>query len=379
MRDGMKAFLALSLFFLVPPHAFGQSGKPKEPASLATSLAEGWAALDDGDLATAARAAERAIRESPLSAAAVALAVDVEVARGGSLSGLDVYERWLGTRKVDDPYVLRRVALGHLRWSSQQQHVARMDAARALIADGDERAAAELMRAAAAGGHAEARVLASLGDPRGVEILIGQLRMPAGSKLGVIKALAESGSTLAVSPLLELLADRREDHRAAAADALGRLDASAAIPRIKPLLSDPVFPVRMAAAAALLRLGDHAGVNLLDELMTSEHPAVRLSAAEASAVQPTPSWLAVVRGLTSDPDSTIQLGAARLIAPFDQHLAAAVLERLATAQNPAIREEAGRAFVQHVAADFASLRRYLRSPHSLTAIRAASRILELTR
>lgn len=377
MKHAVKT--ALAGLLLLPVLALGQSGKDQSPVPAAASLADGWAALAAGDMAKATQAAQRAIQEVPLGAAAVSLAVEVEVARGGSLPGLGVYERWLGARKVDDPYVLRRIALGHLRWTAQQRGLGRLDAVRALIADGDEGAAAELLRAAGAGGQAEAGILASLGDPRGVEMLIGQLQMPGGSKLGVIKGLAESGSKLAVPPLLDLLADRREDHRAAAADALGRLNAVEAIPRIKPLLNDPVFPVRMAAAAALLRLEDHAGVNLLDELLASEHSAVRLSAAEALAPQPTATWMTVVRGLTNDADATIQLGAARLIAPFDQQLAAAVLERLASAENPAIREEAGRTFVAQVASDFASLRRYLRSPDGLTAIRAASRILELTR
>jgi HEAT repeat protein len=136
----------------------------------------------------------------------------------------------------------------------------------------------------------------------------------------------------------------------------------------------------MAAASALYRLRDDSGLNLLEELLASDHAAVRLGAADAMSAQPpSPSWLSVVRALANDPDTTVQLRAARLIAPYDPQLAATVLERLRGAENPAIREEAGRTFVHRVAADFASLRRYLRSPDPLTTVRAASRILELTR
>ena len=381
MKTGLNALLALTLLPLMVGMARGQTRTaPQLPVSSAGALAEGWAALNGGDLTKASRAADRAMKESPLSASAVALAVEVDVVRGGTLAGLDKYESWLGARKVDDAYVLRRVAQGHLRWVSRQHaHPARLEAIKALVDDGDQNAGAELVREAAGGGLPEAKVLASVGDPRGVEMLIGQLRLPGGGKLAAIKGLAESGSKLAVAPLVELLTDVREDARAAAAEALGRLGASEAIPRIKPLLNDPVFPVKMAAAAALYRLQDYTGVSLLDGLLTSDHAAVRLSAAEAMAVNPSASWQSVVRALTNDPDTTVQLGAARLIAPYDPQLAASVLERLRGAENPAIREEAGRAFVQRVAGDFASLRRYLRSADTVTAVRAASRILELTR
>ena len=372
-------FLLLFAFVVMPAGAQTTTPRPDTSPEVNT-LAQGWAALRQGDLAQATAAAERAVTESPRSAAAVALAVEVDIARGGSLAGLAIYERWLGVRKVDDPYVLRRVAHAHLRRAVQErQHPARLEAAKALTAEGDRDAEADLASGAANGGHAERRLLASLGDSRAVQMLIAQLRAPGGGKLGIINALVESGSRLAIPPLTEMLGDIREDHRAAAADGLGRLGASEAIPRIKPLLNDPVFPVRMSAASALYRLEDYSGVNLLDELMTSEHGAIRLGAAEAMSVRPAGSWLSVVRELTRDQDATVQLGAARLIAPYEPDLAAAVLERLRQSDNLAVREEAGRIFVQRVAGDFAALRRFLHSPDRLTSVRAADRILELTR
>lgn len=374
--------VALLLATLAGGSAFAQprSTPSATSSSFAGALSQGWTALAAGDLVKAARLAESAMAEQPRSPGPAALAVEVDLVKPASLAGLSTYERWLAGRKIEDPYILRRIAFEHLRWVTQQpSHPARLEATKALMADGDQHAAAALLKGAAGGGQMEARTLASLGDPQGVEIIIGQLQTNGPGQMGAINALADSGSKLAIAPLVRLLGDIREDTRAAAVDALGRLGAAQAIPQIKPLLKDPVFPVRMSAAAALYRLEDLSGIELLDELMASPHSAIRLGAAEATAIRPTASWHTVVRALTSDPDASVQLGAARLIAPYDPQLAASVLERLSGSDNPAIREEAARVFVQQLAGDFPELRRYLRSPDATTAVRAAARIVELTR
>ncbi len=367
-----RVCLALTLFvFLATP----MSAQP--PAAL---LAEGWTALGQGQLARAAQAAQRAMADSPRSAAALALAVEVEIARGGAIPALDTYERWLGAKRIDEAYVLRRIAHAHLRGAARQgQGAARLEAVKALAAEGDPQAGADLMREASGGPPADPQVLASLGDERAVQALIAQLRVPGGSKVGVLKALVESRSRLAVPAIADVLADAREEHRAAAADALGRLGAPDAAARLRPLLEDPAFPVRVAAAGALYRLGDNSGVALLEQLLASEHAAVRLGAADAMSARPTPAWHAVVRELTRAGDATVQLGAARLIAPYDHELASTLLQQLGRSDNPAIREEAGRTFVERVAGDFRSLRAYLRGRDAVTAVRAAARILELTR
>ncbi len=374
-----RVTIGLLAAFLVLP-AFAQSAPPPASSPEVQTVADGWSALKQGNLGLAGKIAERAIAEYPRSPAAAVLAVEVDIVRGGTLAGLAPYERWLGDRPVDDPYVLRRVAHAHLRRvAADRQHPARLEAATALAAEGEADVQAELSAAAAKGGLIETEMLASIGDPRAVQNLVAALRAPAGSKVRTIKALGDSGSAIAVRPLLELLNDVREEHRAAAAEALGRLGAAEAIPSLKPLLNDPVFPVRVAAASALYRLQDYGGVNLLEELMASEHGAVRLGAVEALSVRPTGSWLGVVRDLTRHEDATVQLGAARLIAPYEPEVARAVLERLGASENPAVREEAARTFVRQLAADFSSLRRFLRNPDALTSVRAAARILELTR
>jgi len=349
-------------------------------AGTGAALAEGWAALAAGDTAKAGRAADRAMNETPRSAAAVALAVEVDVARGGKVAGLDTYERWLAGRRVDDAYVLRRIAQAHLRAIARTPKVpGYVEALKALAADGDADAGTELASAMASGNPQASAALAATGNRPAIEALITRLQGPGGNKLAVIDALAESRSALAVPPLVQLLRDPREEHRAAAADALGRMGAATAVPQIKALMTDPVPPVRIAAAGALYRLQDFSGVNMLEELLNSEHASARLSAAEIMAGTPPPSWQGIVKALLTEPDEGVQLGAARLIAPYDPQAAAETLERLGRSENLTVREEAARAYMKRVAGDFASLRRYLRSQDTVASVRAADRILELTR
>src|SRR5687768_13806786 len=79
--------------------------KPAPPrAPIAASAGEldpvirGWALFAQHDLVKAGAAAAQALKTSPRSAAALTLAIEVEIARGGALTGLDFYERWLGQR-----------------------------------------------------------------------------------------------------------------------------------------------------------------------------------------------------------------------------------------------------------------------------------------
>ena len=372
--------LALIAVWTAPVAA--QAGAAAQAAASPTRaavLAQGWTALAQGQLGRASSAAQQVLNQSPRDAGAVALAVEVEITRGGASAGLDAYERWLGAKNVDAAYVLRRVASAYLDSAAhQQQSVTRLSALKALMDDGDPEAAAALNKAIAAGGIAESRAVASTGNSRAVKALIAQLQsMP--DKLGTMKALAESGSELAIPPLVGMLSDPNDDNRAGAADALGRLGARGAIDQIKPLLNDRNFTVKLNAASALYRLDDNSGAQLLDQLLASEHPAIQLAAADALSVRPGGAWQNVVRVLTGNPDQLIQLTAARLIAPYDRDLAESVLERLRQSENLAIREEAVRVLAEKVANDFRTLRRLLRSGDATTVVAAADRILELTR
>jgi HEAT repeat protein len=344
-------------------------------------LADGWARLAKGDAAGAALIASQALAREPLSAAALVLAVDADLARGGSSAALTTYEKWLGARRLDDPYALRRVARALLVESSGKQPnlTARLEALRALAADGDRDAAATLEQAALAGSFGDARALALAGDERGVKLLIADLESMPGGKSALISALADSGSKLAAPHLTALLSDPNDANRAAAADALGRLEATDAIPQLRALLKDQFFSVRLKAAGALYRLNDSSGLALLTDISQSEYAAIRVAAAREMASQPDAFWQSQVRTLTNDPDPVVRLEAAKLIAPYDQPLAKTVLDGLMRDSNVGIREAASGVLVERVAADIATLRTLLRSEDVLVRVRAAGRIVDLTR
>ncbi len=372
--------LAIALFAAALPVAVTAQDQVPAPAGAAI-LAEGWALLAKGDAAGAALIAWQALARDQHSAAALVLAVDADLARGGASAGLNTYEKWLGSRRVDDAYVLRRVARAMLAESSGKQPNAKaaLEALKALAADGDQEAAASLELAAFSNGFGETRALASMGNERAVNILIAQLGSFPGSKTPIIDALGDSGSKLPVPHLKALLSDQNDLNRAAAADALGRLGATEAIPQLRPLLNDQIFMVKLKAAGALFRLNDSSGLPLLTDIAASEHAAIRVAAARELASQPDTLWQSLVRTLTSDPDPVVRLEAARLIAPYDQPLAKSVLDALMRDGNIGIREAATGVLVERVASDFATLRALLGSSDVATRVKAAGRILELTR
>jgi HEAT repeat protein len=356
------------------------SQTPSAPPETA-AIAQGWALLAQGNAAKASALSAELISQFPRSAAVLVLAVDTDIARAGAMAGLDTYERWLGRKTTDDGYVLRRVGHALLRELARdpKDRAARVEALEALIADGDAGSAVGLDPDVSKGGIPEAAVLASIGNEQAVKSLIAELNSPMGNRRVALAGLARSQSPLAVKPLVGLLADPDPYLRGAAADALAKLGATQAIPSIKPLLNDPVFSVHLNAAGALLALKDTSGLAWLQQLETSEHPGVRLAAAQASKSEPHAGWLTLVRTLTKDEDPLIRWQAADLIAPHDPETARATLARLLEDTNPAVREAAGRSFVQVATSDFAELRRFLRNAESGMRVRAAARILELTR
>lgn len=355
--------------------------EPRRPAAEVEQLARGWALLAKGDAAGAASIAAQVIARNRLSASALTLAVDAELARGGPAEALSTYETWLSNRRVDAPYVLRSIARAMLvEVSAQKTNArARLEALAALAADGDAQAATALEQASATNSFGETRELAAMGDEGAVKRLIAQLQSFPGGKATIIEALGNSGSKLAVQPLKALLSDPSDVNRAAAAEALGRLGARDAIPQLQALLKDPMFPVKLKAAGALYAMNESSGLPFLTEAAGSEHAAIRVAAARELAAQADENWKALVRTLANDPDPVVRLDAARLIAPYDPALAKAVLDDLMRSDNVALRESASTVLAERVAGDFATLRTMLRSGDVGVRARAAGRILELTR
>jgi tetratricopeptide (TPR) repeat protein len=364
---------------LLSAHAAAQQ-KTLPPAAIPQAegavLAEGWASLAAGKHEDAARVGARALTQYPRNVSALALVVEADIARGGALRALQVYESWLGARPHDEPGVLRRIARAYLyEWSRQtSDRRARTAALQALANDGDADAAGVL--ASLAG---EAAAPAGKGSDAEVDRIASQIASGGGLKLREIHRLADTANPRAVAPLVATLSDPHPENRAAAAEALGRLGGAQAIAALRPLVSDPHGAVRVAAAGALYKHGDYSGASILQELAVSDFAGVRRVAALLMASNPDESWKSLVRSLATDPDPTVQLDAARMLAPHDPEAARAIFERLMTNENLAIREEAALAFAEVPISDFPTLRRLLRSPQGRAKVSAAGRILTLTR
>lgn len=354
--------------------------KPAVPAESA-QMAAGWAALNERNAIRAVSIASGVLSQNPRSRPALVLLVTAATARGGWTDGLAAYEQWLGARRLEDAYTLRTIALALLQEAAINREApeGQREAVKALAAEGDTNTLLTVAENASAGGLFETQLLAQLGSEPAVKRLIAQLKSGEAPRLMLIQALAGSRSPLAVRPLVDLLREVSPDVRAAAADALGKLGAAEAVDALRPLLDDQVFPVRFAAASSLVRLHDTSGLTFLRELERSEHAMVRVTALEALSVEPNPAWVSSVVGLLDDPDPQVRLAAARLAAPYALAAVQRVTEGLLGDSNIAIREAASKVYVEQVAADFAVLRRFLHASDLVTRVRAASRILVLTR
>jgi HEAT repeat protein len=367
-----------------PPQA--RQAPPVAASPYLPLLAQGWTALGNGDFGNAARIAAQVLGADPKNLAALSLAVEADIVGVGAAAGLTVYEQWLGNRKIEDAYAIRRVAVAYLRETAANP-VTRVDALKALAADGDADAAAALTAGVSAGRYGETAALASLGDPQAVRALVAQLKAAPGNKGPIIDALSRTRSPEAIPPLIALLDDPNDDTKAAAADALGKLNAVQVADRLRKMVDDPqlvYLPLKWKAASALCRMKDAACLTFFRRIMASqqaqEYPQLKVDAAADMALFGSESeWIEEIRPLVASADPQVRAKAAVLIAPYDNASARNALIGLLQDPNPAIRELAARDLAARVAGDFATLRFLLRSADATTRIHAAGRILELTR
>jgi HEAT repeat protein len=402
-RPTGRWFAALILIglALLPTHAALQQARTAQnlvPVSEETALiAQGWAALGAGDAVTASDRAQLVLGKYPQSVGALALAVEAAIARNGAMSGLTAYESWLGARKLEDPFVVRRIAIAALRETMNTSNVAdgraRYVAMKALAAEGDAQALSKLAEGIAKSLFMETRAMAELGDVRAVQTLLKRLESaPPGGKGQFIEALAATKSKLAVPAMVKLLDDPDPFVVAAAADALGKLDARETIARLRPLVEEGhPGPQRWAAARALALMGDGAGTPFLRQMLVftpDGHAAgaddagdmLQIQAAEGLApLGPNPDWINTARRLAGSPNPQVRMLAAKVIAPQDQSLAKDTLEGLLRDSNSGIREMATEILASRVAGDFVTLRGLVRSPDAYARTLAAARIVELTR
>ncbi len=360
---------------------------PRLPGAIAveeaTLLLNGWAFLSQGDYQQALQKASEARGKFPRSVAVLTFAIEVEIARGGAKAGLDLYETWLGARTLEEPALIRRIAIASLReFVAQSQDGMSRDAALwALADDGDEAAYSEIFQAAQSQDTGALRRLAARGDERAVAALIdgGLMKMATPNALATIISLGDSRSPRVIEPLTRKLTDPEPGVRGTAAEALAKAGGRAMIPRIKPLLSDERSFVRASAAGALFRLSDFSGINVLQELLDSDVAKGRLRAVQLMASRPDAAWQATVRGLLQDPDPNTRVEAASLLVDHDAVSARAALDQLSSDPNPAIRERATRLMASDLNAPLPVLRRLLRHDDWLTRVHAATSIAALTR
>ena len=346
-------------------------------SSEAAGLMQGWALMAQGQSGLAENHAQAILKASPRSVPAIVLAIEAGIATNGAPAGLDYYEQWVGSRTLEEPALLRRVAVGFLKGEADRDDSpARLDALRVLAGDPGSGPALRTIK----DGPGAIRLRAALGEEAAVRAVIDELNGGATNKLAAIDALAQSGHAQAVTTLAAQLKDPRAEVRAAAAEGLGRLGAQAGLPALKLAhQSDQSAFVRTKAAAALLKLNDTSGLALLRELLVSDSPSSRLVGAEALADVPDATWTDVVRNLAQTGEPTIRLAAARLIAATDPALAQAVADALAGDTNLAVRELATRAQADLGGRDLSRLRPLLRSADAVTRVKAAGGILAATR
>ena len=383
------AFVAIALMFVPATNPSAEQNSPAKPlaegvkasAEELSLVNAGWAALAAGDAGKASAAVTSVLAKNPRSIAAASLWVELEISRNGGLAGLQAYEQWLNARKLDDGYLLRRCARA-LLWEGAALPEVAADALQYLSADDDPFARARLANMMVGGGLAETRALARLGDEGAVSQLIARMaKHPGSNKTFFIEALVQSRSPRAIPVLTALLDDKDPTNVSAAVDGLGTLNAMSAIPKLRRLHEDSaaIFAVQFLAAGALYKMNDLTGLSLLQRQLTSEYSTLRVGAAEQMASRPDGTWMQVVRALVTDQDPHVRLRAAKLIAPFELDLAKQTLESLLVDNNQAIRQLAGMTIADRTATDFVTVRRLLRTTDMPTRMRAAGRILELTR
>lgn len=383
---GLKLVFSTLLSLSLAASAGAQPPQPGAPLPTvidgleAGAVSQGWALLMQGRFAEAATRGSELLKLYPKSAAVLVLAVDAHMAASGAVAGLDVYEGWLGQRRLEEPAVLRRVALAVLREQARQTDAgARFEALSAL-------AAAQALKSSPEGATVDrlrTRALAAAGDESAVRTVVKELQTGQTNSLGAIQILSRSRSRVAVPALLERLKDPQSEVRGMAADALGRLGGSSenrqVIAGLKAALGDQDAFVRARSALALYRLNDDSGISIVSKLRESESAADRLNTAEAMLARSDPAWLDLARGLIQAEEPEIRVHAARLLADREPQLAQATLDELSRHANPVIREMAVRTMPDAAAGDLATLRRLLRAEDGEARARAAARIIELTR
>ncbi len=380
----MRLILAAVLLAVVPIEGRAQSPSTQAPPNSATTLGRGWTALGAQQPGRALEQARRLLQANPRSHEAVALAIAALTATHEAIPALDEYERWLAKIPIEDPLLLQPVALATLEQMSAGKDPALALAALEHLADGGHADGRERLQAARTAENALAvdAALLRLGDRSAAGRLIDNAATGKGGGVPLVQALAAAGPA-SVPGLQRLLADPAGPTRAAAVRALGKLEAREALPAIRSRMTDPDPLVRARAAVALARMGDTAAEQQVTQMLASPVADLRLVAAEAYADRGIGPWLDAILPLLKDPAGLTRLMAAELVAPVNPDAARATLTEAAEDPNPVVKSEAIRLLGESsvltlTAADWPTLRRWLRDAEPAVRLQAAGMVLELT-
>ena len=354
------------------------------PVAEAAAIAQYWVLIAEGKFDEAAKTVGALAARYPRNVAVLTLIVETDIASRGATTALTSYEAWIGSRENEEPGVLRRIARGVLyEWARQASDTdARNEALKVLADDGDAEAVAAIARLREARTESGLRLAVRTGDAEAIDRVAERIRLGSGLRLRDLQLLAESKSARAVPVLAEMLKDQQPENRAEAARALGNIEGAESENALVPALSDPHGLVRISASAALFKKGNFSGAAILREMAADPNPkhgSVRRTAAQYMASRPDEEWKALVRGLLNDEDPTVRLDAAVMLAPYDKAAAQPVIDALRNDPNPAIREMLQQIEADQPTSNLPTLRGLMRRGAALVRIRAAARILALTR
>ncbi len=137
-----RFILSAVLLLLVSARTTAQqpASPPKAPPiqmdAEAAGLMQGWALMAQKQYGLAESHAQTVMGKFPRSLAVLVLAIEASNAASGGEAGLARYETWLGQRTVEEPGLLRLVAIGILQTEARLESQARSEALRLLAADG---------------------------------------------------------------------------------------------------------------------------------------------------------------------------------------------------------------------------------------------------
>lgn len=382
----MKLTIVAFLMAALAGPAWAQSQRSGSPAdNPAAVLGRGWTALGAQQPARALELAEQLLRTDPGSHEALGLAIAALSAIPQPITALDAYEKWLAQVRIEDPLLLRPIAVATLEQISASNDTALAISALEHLAGAGITGARDRLQSTRNPQNALATdaALLRLGDTKAAERLIEGAGIAARGRGEAIAQVLALAGTAAVPALRRLLADPSGPTRAAAVRALGKLEAREALPEIRSRMTDVDPLVRARAAVALARMGDSQGEEQVAQMLGSPVADMRLVAAEAYADRGNGPWVASILPLLRDPAGLTRLMAAELVAPIDPESARAVLAEAAQDANPVVRAEATRILAEPsvtslTSADWPSIRRWLRDADAVVRLHAARIVIELT-